>query len=116
MNKYLRIIGENAQKAFNYKINKKKKNKVLKKFLILVKKNKLKIINQNKKDIIIAKKKRLRKNLIDRLELNSKKIDQIVKSINSISKLKDPINITLDKWNRPNGLIIKKVTIPFSYM
>ena len=112
MNKYLRIIGENAQKAFNYKINKKKKNKVLKKFLILVKKNKLKIINQNKKDIIIAKKKRLRKNLIDRLELNSKKIDQIVKSINSISKLKDPINITLDKWNRPNGLIIKKVTIP----
>ena len=112
MNKYLRIIGENAQKAFNYKINKKKKNKVLKKFLILIKKNKLKIINQNKKDIIIAKKKRLRKNLIDRLELNSKKIDQIVKSINSISKLKDPINITLDKWNRPNGLIIKKVTIP----
>ena len=112
MNKYLRIIGENAQKAFNYKINTKKKNKVLKKFLILVKKNKLKIINQNKKDIIIAKKKRLRKNLIDRLKLNSKKIDQIVKSINSISKLKDPINITLDKWNRPNGLIIKKVTIP----
>ena len=112
MNKYLRIIGENAQKAFNYKINKKKKNKVLKKFLILIKKNKLKIINQNKKDIIIAKKKRLRKNLIDRLELNSKKIDQIVKSINIISKLKDPINITLDKWNRPNGLIIKKVTIP----
>ncbi len=112
MNKYLRIIGENAQKAFNYKINKKKKKKFLKKFLILVKKNKLKIINQNKKDIIIAKKKRLRKNLIDRLELNSKKIDQIVKSINSISKLKDPINITLDKWNRPNGLIIKKVTIP----
>ncbi len=112
MNKYLKNIGKNAQKAFNSKINTKKKNKVLKKFLILVKKNKLKIINQNKKDIIIAKKKRLRKNLIDRLELDSKKIDQIVKSINSISKLKDPINITLDKWNRPNGLIIKKVTIP----
>ena len=64
MNKYLKNIGKNAQKAFNSKINTKKKNKVLKKFLILIKKNKLKIINQNKKDIIIAKKKRLRKNLI----------------------------------------------------
>ena len=112
MNKYLRIIGENAQKAFNYKINKKKKNKVLKKFLILIKKNKLKIINQNKKDVILAKKRRLKENLVNRLELNSKKIDQIVKSINNISKLKDPINITLNKWNRPNGLKIKKVTIP----
>ena len=112
MNKYLKNIGKNAQKAFNSKINTKKKNKVLKKFLILIKKNKLKIINQNKKDVILAKKRRLKENLVNRLELNSKKIDQIVKSINIISKLKDPINITLDKWNRPNGLIIKKVTIP----
>ncbi len=112
MNKYLKNIGKNAQKAFNSKINTKKKNKVLKKFLILIKKNKLKIINQNKKDVILAKKRRLKENLVNRLELNSKKIDQIVKSINNISKLKDPINITLNKWNRPNGLKIKKVTIP----
>ena len=112
MNKYLKKIGQNAQKAFVSKINSKTKNKVLKKFLFLIKKNKLKIINQNKKDVIIAKKRRLKENLVNRLELNSKKIDQIVKSINNISKLKDPINITLNKWNRPNGLKIKKVTIP----
>ena len=112
MNKYLKNIGKNAQKAFNSKINTKKKNKVLKKFLTLIKKNKLKIINQNKKDVILAKKRRLKENLVNRLELNSKKIDQIVKSINNISKLKDPINLTLEKWSRPNGLKIKKVTIP----
>ena len=29
---------------------------------------------------------------------------------NKISKLKDPVNITLKKWSRPNGLNIKKVT------
>ena len=102
MNKYLKNIGKNAQKAFNSKINTKKKNKVLKKFLTLIKKNKLKIINQNKKDVNLAKKRGLRENLVNRLELNSKKIDQIVKSINNISKLKDPINITLNKWrNHP---------------
>ncbi len=29
-----------------------------------------------------------------------------------ISKLKDPVNVTLKKWSRPNGLNIKRVTIP----
>ena len=112
MNKYLKSIGKNAHKAFNCKINTKTKNKVLKKFVILIKKNKSKIINQNKKDISFAKKRGLRENLIDRLKLNSNKIDQIIKSIKNISKLKDPINLTLSKWNRPNGLKIKRVTIP----
>ena len=112
MNKYLKKIGKNAQKAFVSKINSKTKNKVLKKFLVLIKKNKFKIIEQNKKDLVFAKKKKLGENLINRLKLNSKKIDQIVKSINSISNLKDPINLILEKWNRPNGLKIEKVTIP----
>ena len=29
-----------------------------------------------------------------------------------LSKLKDPINVTLNKWKRPNGLNISRVTIP----
>ena len=112
MKKYLTSIGKNSNKALNYKINFKTKNKVLKKFSYLIKKNKLKIINQNKKDINFAKKKKLRKNLIDRLQLNNNKINEIIKSVNNIIKLKDPTNITLSKWKRPNGLIIKRVTIP----
>ena len=112
MNKYLESIGKNSCKAFTSKVNNREKNKVLKKFLYLIEKNKSKIIKQNKKDIYFAKKKGLRKNLIDRLELNDKKINEIIKSIKNIIKLKDPTNITLSKWKRPNGLIIKRVTIP----
>ena len=112
MKKYLASIGKNSSKALNYKINYKTKNKVLKKFLNLIKKNKLQIIKQNKKDVNLAIKKGLRKNLIDRLQLSDAKINQIIKSINNIIKLKDPTNITLSKWKRPNGLIIKRVTIP----
>ncbi len=112
MKKYLTSIGKNSNKALSYKINFKTKNKVLKKFSELIKKNKLKIIKQNKKDIKFAEKKKLRKNLIDRLQLNDIKISEIIKSVNNIIKLKDPTNITLAKWKRPNGLIIKKVTIP----
>ena len=112
MKKYLPNIGKNAHKAFACKINTKIKNRVLYRFAKLIKKNKSKIIKQNKKDINFAKKKFLKKNLIDRLELNNNKINQIIKSINNIAKLKDPVDITLDKWKRPNGLLIKKVTMP----
>ena len=36
----------------------------------------------------------------------------ITNSILTIAKLRDPIDNTLDKWKRPNGLNIKKVSIP----
>ena len=112
MNTYLKLIGIKAQKAFSKKIETKLKNKVLYKFASLVKKNKLKILVQNKKDVNSSKKKKLKENLICRLQLNNYKIDQIIKSINTIAKLKDPVDVTLDKWKRPNGLVIKKTTTP----
>ena len=40
------------------------------------------------------------------------KLRDIRDSIKKISKLKDPVNVTLKKWSRPNGLNIKKVSIP----
>ena len=112
MNKYLKSLGKNASKAFNHKINTNLKNKVLIKFSQLIEKNKNKIINQNKKDINFAKKKGLKDNLINRLKINDNKVNEIVKSVRKIAKLKDPTDITLNKWKRPNGLLIKRVTIP----
>ena len=112
MKKNLNIIGERANKAFTSKINTKTKNKVLFKFATLIKNKESEIINQNIKDIKFAKNKGLKENLINRLKIDTKKINQITKSIISIAKLKDPINVTLSKWKRPNGLIIKRVTVP----
>ena len=112
MNKNLINIGKKANKAINSKINQKLKNKVLYRFGKLIKKNKDKIIKENRKDINFAIKNGYKKNFIDRLMLDKYKIYQIVKSINNIAKLKDPTDITLSKWKRPNGLIIKRVTIP----
>jgi glutamate-5-semialdehyde dehydrogenase len=50
--------------------------------------------------------------LIDRLILTSKKLDSIKKSVRDIIKLEDPVDKVLEKWKRPNGLIIKKVSTP----
>ena len=70
------------------------------------------IIKENIKDIKFAQKKGLKNNLIDRLTINHKKLDNIRNSINKITKLKDPVDNTLEKWSRPNGLKIKRVSIP----
>ncbi len=110
MKKNLINIGIKAKKASKIKISSKNKNKVLKKFLNLINKNKKKILNENKKDIKFAIKNNLPENLIDRLTLNQKKLEEMQASIHKIIKLGDPINKVIDKWKRPNGLIIKRVS------
>ena len=112
MSKILNNIGRRAKIAFKNKINTKVKNKVLKDYCILINKNKRKIITENKKDIKFARTKKIKNNLVKRLALNENKINSIIKSIKIIAKFKDPIDLKLDQWKRPNGLIIKRVTIP----
>ena len=105
-------IGKKSKKAFSNQINSKKKDKILKDYYRLIEKNKKLILNENKKDIKNAIKKKVKDNLIKRLILDGKKKSGIVNSIKKIIKLKDPTNIVLEKWKRPNGLNISKVSIP----
>ena len=112
MKNLLLNIGKRSKKAFNYQVNSKKKNRVLKDYYQLIQKNKKNIIKENIKDIKNAGKKKLKDNLINRLVLNDKKITDIVNSIKKIMKLNDPTNVILEKWKRPNGLNISKVSIP----
>ena len=112
MKTLLKNIGKKSKKAFSSQINSRKKNKVLKDYSLLIKQNKRFIIKENKKDIRNAFKKKIKNNLIQRLLLDDKKILNIINSINKIIKLKDPTNLILEKWKRPNGLNISKVSIP----
>ncbi len=105
-------IGKKSKKAFSNQINSKKKDKILKDYYLLIEKNKKLILNENQKDIKNALKKKVKDNLIKRLILDDKKISDIINSIKKIIKLKDPTNIILEKWKRPNGLNISKVSIP----
>ena len=112
MIKYMNLIGIKARKASEYKVTTEVKNKVLNDYAKLIKNEKKFIINQNSKDINYARKKGLKENLIKRLHLNEDKLDGIINSILKIAKLRDPIDSTLEKWKRPNGLNIKRVSIP----
>ena len=105
-------MGKKSKKAFTQKLSPQKKDKVLKDYCHLIIKNKKLIIDQNKKDIKVAKKRKIKNNLIQRLILDDKKISNIIGSIKKIIKLKDPTNRILEKWRRPNGLYISKISIP----
>tara|TARA_B110000438_G_scaffold303444_1_gene364941 strand:- start:4258 stop:5514 length:1257 start_codon:yes stop_codon:yes gene_type:complete len=88
----------------------KKKNEVLREYcnyLNIYSKN---ILKANKKDV--AKAKKIKSSMIDRLILDSNKINLIRKSIYEIIKFNDPVGKTLSSWKRPNGLLIKRVSIP----
>ena len=110
--KTLTNIGKKSKNALSDQVDTKKKNKVLIDYCSLIKKNKKLIISANKKDVNRSINKGVKKNLIERLILNEKKIDNIISSIKSVIKLKDPTNRVLEKWKRPNGLSISKISIP----
>jgi glutamate-5-semialdehyde dehydrogenase len=105
-------IGIKSRKAFEKKIDIDAKNKVLNFYAQLLDKEKKLILRENLKDIKFAENKGIKENLINRLKIDEIKLRNIKNSINKISKLKDPVNITLKKWSRPNGLNIKRITIP----
>ena len=116
MNKIMNSIGQNARKAILNKIDTRTKNKILKRYALLLDKEKNSIISANQKDIKFAKKKGLKNNLIDRLTIDHKKLVGIKKSIEKIVKIKDPIDYTLEKWRRPNGLTISRVSVPIGVL
>ena len=108
--KYLRNLGLKSKIAARNlnKIDVKNRNKALESYGRELKKNKNKIIKENIKDLKNCKKEEL----IDRLVLNDSVIESIRHSINQIIKFKDPLRRVVERWKRPNGLTIKKMTIP----
>ena len=75
-------------------------------------KNKDLILSANEKDIKENQEK-LNSATLDRLILDDKRVEAISSGLVEISKLDDPVGNIIDKWSRPNGLKIEKVSIPF---
>jgi len=112
MKNFMHSIGKKSKNAVKNKVTTKLKNRVLDKYISLIKKNSKLIIKQNKKDIKYVIQKKIKNNLIDRLIINHKKLNNICTAIKNVRKLKDPVDVTLNKWKRPNNLLIKRVSIP----
>ena len=92
------------------------KNNILLEVKNLIILNKVKILEANFIDLENAKKNQLEASKIDRLMLDENKILSMVKSIDDIIKLDDPIGKIIYEVNRPNGLNIKRISTPIGVL
>ncbi len=112
--KIMEEIGSNSKVAYERlsTASNEEKNDALHLIANEIENNEEYILSENKKDIQIAKSNNLSEAMIDRLSLNDLGIKNIASSMRDIAKLNDPVGNELESWDRPNGLHIKKISIP----
>ncbi len=107
-------LGENALKVktFLAQVSSEDKNKALEAIAQALISNKEKIISANKIDLENGKNAGLNAGLLDRLMLDSDRIDGIADGVRQVAVLNDPCNKVLSEYKKDNGLLIKKITVP----
>jgi glutamate-5-semialdehyde dehydrogenase len=70
------------------------------------------IQSANDQDITAAKTKDLKSSFIDRLTLNAARIEAMAQGLEDIAALDDPVGRVQEKWIRPNGMEISRVSVP----
>ena len=114
MSSEIEIIGFKAKKASELmsNITGDQKNNAL----FELKKNlnsfKSDLIEANKIDINNAKSAKLSSSIIDRLSLNQDTINGMISGLEEIIELENPVGRIISEWTRPNGLLIKKISVP----
>lgn len=70
------------------------------------------ILAANEQDVADAKKNGLTPAMIDRLTLDTTRVEGIAKALEEIAALPDPVGSKIAEWDRPNGLHIERVRVP----
>ena len=70
------------------------------------------ILQANEKDMQAASDAGLTGALLDRLLLDHERVEAMAAGIEAVAALDDPLGRVLAEWQRPNGLLIKKVSVP----
>ena len=71
------------------------------------------ILKANAADVAKAKERGMAPGLMDRLELNHKRIEGIVEGMRQVVGLEDPVGEVISMKRRPNGLLIGQKRVPF---
>jgi glutamate-5-semialdehyde dehydrogenase len=70
------------------------------------------ILAANVKDMEAARGRGLSAAMLDRLQLNDKRVEAMASGIEQIAALPDPVGGIAAEWTRPNGLQIQRVRVP----
>ena len=105
----LETIGANARQA-SYRLARlstAEKNALLRKMSGALFADSDKILLANQTDLA-----NYRGNLQDRLALTRERVEAMANAVLDIAELADPVGEVMESFNRPNGLVIKKVRVP----
>ncbi|MBR3424339.1 MAG: glutamate-5-semialdehyde dehydrogenase, partial [Clostridia bacterium] len=70
------------------------------------------ILAANREDVDRERADGMSEALIDRLTLTDRRIDGMAEGVRQVAALPDPVGETVEEFERPNGLKIKKVKVP----
>ncbi|HET9902719.1 MAG TPA: glutamate-5-semialdehyde dehydrogenase [Xanthobacteraceae bacterium] len=70
------------------------------------------ILAANAEDAAEAKAAGATPAFVDRLALDEKRVAAIATGLEEIAALADPVGTVIDRWTRPNGLVIERVRVP----
>ena len=107
-------LGNNAKRAARHLrfLSSEKKNEALSVISANILQNKAQILEENRKDMQFGADKCLSDSMLDRLYIDESRLKGIIKSLELIIKLRDPVGSLIEEFLRPNGLLIKKVRTP----
>lgn len=88
------------------------KNKALRRGAQALIENAAVLIRENAKDLAVAEKSKLSAALVDRLKLDTRRIEAMAKGLREVAELPDPVGKLLETRTRPNGIEISKVRVP----
>lgn len=110
----MKEIGMRAKEAAKYLSNQSTqiKNEALLNIANAIQENRKSILESNNIDIKNAIETNYKSAFIERLTLNDKRLDDIIKAIKYLLELDDPCGKIISGSTRPNGLKIKKVSVP----
>ncbi|MFU8797373.1 MAG: glutamate-5-semialdehyde dehydrogenase [Gammaproteobacteria bacterium] len=108
------LIGKNARTAARTLalLDKETKKKALYFMADAIRQHQTDILTANKKDRDAAQQKNLSNAMLDRLTLNTLRIESMAVGLEAIANLPDPVGKTLANIKRPNGLDIMRVSVP----
>lgn len=101
-----------AAKDFLSTVTTQQKNTALAAIAASLRENSKTIIAANKEDLERGRKNGLSDGMLDRLMLNEERIEGIAGAVEDVIALPDPCGRLLEEIKRPNGLAIKKVSVP----
>ena len=88
------------------------KNTVLDEIAKLLESSIDELVSENEKDLSAGRENGLSDALLDRLALNSERIEGMAEGVRQVIALPDPVGEEIERSTRPNGLEIVKVRVP----